>query len=105
MDPDQGPGAELWGGSGRIVKIRESQGEEMACAMAGRPGAQDAYGEGQFGWWAGISGETGGDSRVLKSSPISDTQSWSWEGREDLLRVTEQGDTIRAGLRIIWNLL
>lgn len=40
MDPDQGPGAELWGGSGRMARIRESQGEEIACAMAGRPGAR-----------------------------------------------------------------
>lgn len=40
MDPDQGPGAEFWGGSGRMARIRESQGEEIARAMAGRPGAR-----------------------------------------------------------------
>lgn len=49
-----------------MVRLRESWGEEMARAVPGRPGAQGIYAKGQFGWWTGISGETGGDPKVLK---------------------------------------
>lgn len=75
----------------------------MAYAITGRPGAQGAYAEGQFGWRTGVAGEPGGDPRVLRGSPVAETQSRTQEGNEDLLRSTEQSDTIRAGLRIIWH--
>lgn len=77
---------------------------EVAYVKQGGLGLRVFMEKGSLDGGQGSLGEPGGDPRVLKGSPVSGTWFLSWEGNEVLLRVTEESDTVRAGLGAIWHL-